>query len=514
MNQAPPSTAGRPLPHDLEAELGIAATLFAYPSRWFDVSWLPALDFFDPRTGFVYAAIGAVAEAESAVDAVTVRAHLESRGEWERVGMQHLERILRDGVISEPLLDKLTEIVADRAAVRRAILACQGIMNEGYSPLENPRAWADALPGRIEQAVRCEAAKTGRSAKAVMVEMFAEWQGTTRPQLLGTGLPELDVILRKMRPGQLIVVAAHSGVGKSAFAACVATHTACYERFEDREYASRVYGWTGADDETLPDELWQRAGVYIQSAEMSDREYIERMVFSHARVNTTKTNEDKRGTIRDEEWQKVTASAAALAVDHIYIDDRSDITIARIRTEVRRVKARFAREGHPLRLVILDYAQIIGSDDEGNGRKNDNREQEVARVARGAKKLAKSEKITVILLAQLNEDSVREKRRPRAGDVRESRSLKQEADKFILIFNPYYVERSAAYRRGEAKQQSLGVEHVELIVDKNRGAPTGIVLASFYPSFTLFVPFEGEETEVQNYVEEFLKNGQKAGKRS
>ena len=161
---------------------------------------------------------------------------------------------------------------------------------------------------------------------------------------------------------------------------------------------------------------------------------------------------------------------------------------------MKRQKLRFERAGTPLRLVIVDYAQIVNGDIE-NKRRHDNREQEVAQVARGMKSLAKELDLTVILLGQLNEDAAKEKRKPRAGDLRESRSLRHEADKVLLIHNPHYAERVASYRNGE-DWRPLEQENVDLLVDKNRGARTGTVAATFYPSYTLFCPFQGSPEEL------------------
>ena len=237
------------------------------------------------------------------------------------------------------------------------------------------------------------------------------------------------------------------------------------------------------------------AGVYVQSVEMSREEYIERMLFARAGVDTNKVDEDKRGFITDDEWAAITESAKSLAVDHIWIDDRADITPSQIRVEARRVQMRFARAGTPLRLIVIDYAQLINGDTE-NKRRADNREQEVAQVARAAKKIAKELNCTVILLAQLNEDSTKEKRRPRARDLRESRSLKQDADKVVLIYNPEYEARASAYRNG-GQVGMLPKEYVDLIVDKNRGASTGTIAVTFRPSITKFSAFDGDERDLE-----------------
>lgn len=470
-----PDPGGRDIPRDTEAERSINATLFAYPIRWFDVGgWLRAEDFYDVPQGLVYGAIGDVVAAEAEVDPITVRARLEQKGVWGQVGAQVLDDILRKGTINHPLLERLAGIVADKATRRRVIALGQRVVAEGYGEVEDDRAWSEDVPHRFEAAVRSDSTATGATAKETLVTLFETWEQTAEQDTsirIGTGNKDLDAIFRKMRPAQLILVGAHSGVGKTAFGTGVAAHVALYERPEDKP-----------------------AGVYIVSAEMTRDELLERMVFSAARVDSYKLDEDKRAFITNDEWNEITRAAKDLSLDHLYIDDRSEVTMAQIRAEAKRVQMRFARAGTPLRLIVIDYAQIVEGEAE-NKRRSDNREQEVAQVGRKAKRLAKELGVPVILLAQLNEDSVREKRKPRAGDLRESKALKHDSDKVVLIYNPNYTERAAAYRNGE-EMKPLDAEHVDFIVDKNRGGRTGTVAATYYPSFTLFTPFSGTEGDL------------------
>lgn len=482
-----PDVAGRHPPADLAAELSINSTLLMYPARWFDVSWLAPSDFFGLPDRIVFVAIGSIVNDEGAVDGVTIRAYLETTGEWASVGMGYMTRLMTEGVINEPLLDRLADIVADKAKTRRVIALAQCVANEGYGPLSDERTWADEAPARFEALVQGTVATTGATARETLIDVFSTWQESKSTIRLGTGIPDLDRVFRMMRPTQVVVIGAHSGVGKSALAANIVDHVVTDEFPEG-----------------------QPAGVFVVSAEMTRAEYIERMVFARARVDTYKLDEEKREFITPDEWAAITAASKALSVDHLYMDERADVTPSMIRTEARRVQARFKRAGTPLRLVVIDYAQIIGGDTE-NKQRHDNREQEVAQIARSSKKLAKELGVTVLLLAQLNEDNVKEKRRPRASDLRESRSLKQDADKVVLIYNPRYAERSAAYRNGEDRRDALSEEHIDLIVDKNRGGRIGTVAATYHPSFTLFTSYTGSPEDLERMRAEIPAPGKRRG---
>lgn len=465
---------GRLPPHSADAELNINATLLVYPDRWFDMGgWLPIEAFFNERDGLVYEAIGKLVVNDKEVDPFTVKTQLESLGTWPRVGEDHLAHIMQNGAVLAPLIERMAQKIYAKWIVRKTIALAQQVASEGYGPIEDDDAWAEAVSGRFAAVANGTTQETGRTAKDIVKEIFTEWSAEGAPAnvYLGTGNAELDRVFRKMRPSQLIVIGAHSGIGKSALAAGIGSHAALYETHADKS-----------------------SGVYIQSLEMSAAEYMERMVFSYARVDNYKLDEEHRAKITEAEWARVTDAAKLLSIDHLYIDDRPDITPSGIRASVKRQALKMERAGTPLRLVIVDYAQIVNGDNE-NKRRSDNREQEVAQVGRTLKKLAKELKIPVILLAQLNEDSIKDGRKPRASDLRESRALKMDADKVVLIFNPSAAARAAAYRNGE-RMEALQREHVDLIVDKNRGARTGTVAATFYPSYTLFTKFDGDEADL------------------
>ena len=445
-----------------------------YPARWFDISWLNPRDFFNESDGLVFEALGQVIAEEASANPITIKARLEQLGTWPRVGAAHLAHILQEGAVTEPLVDRLAEIVADKAKLRRVLATCHVVVQEAYGPIENDLTWAEDVPGRLDAAVRATTTTDfGVTARDGIIELFQEWQSTDPSARirLETGLPDLDRLFRGMRPQQLVVIGAHSGIGKSVLAAQIATHVALYQQ----------PGGT-------------RAGVYIQSIEMSFKEYLERMIFAYARVDTYKHDEERRDSISADEWTRITMASEALSRGSVWIDDKPDLTPSQIRTRVKRQKLRFERAGTPLRLVIVDYAQIVSGDTDSR-RRHDTREQEVAQVPRAMKNLAKELDITVLLLAQLNEDSAKEKRKPRASDLRESRSLKHDANKVVLVYNPYYVDRIATYRNGEP-WRPLPREHVDFLIEKNRGGRTGTVAATYHPSFTLFCSFEGTPEEL------------------
>jgi replicative DNA helicase len=150
------------------------------------------------------------------------------------------------------------------------------------------------------------------------------------------------------------------------------------------------------------------------------------------------------------------------------------------------VSAQFRRAGTPLRLVVIDYAQIVSAGGESK-RKGENREQEVAIVGRESKKMAKELDAAVILLAQLNDDSAKEKRKPRVKDLRESKALLQDANAVVLIHNPHAIARAEAYANGGgAPADPNDADEVDLIVGKVRHGAPGTLRALYWPTYTAF----------------------------
>lgn len=451
------------LPHSLEQEWCLISTLMRYPQRWYDIGdWLTPERLFDQRNALLYGVIGEIVSANGSVTWEAAKALLESRGEWAKVGEAHMVHVMRHGAINEPLLERTAETLFDLSVKRAVMTLGQQLYLEGKSGTGDTREWYSGVAARVEEVTAGATKKTGASAKETISGLIQSWlhpeQGAWA---IGTGIPALDAIFRKMRPGQLIVIGAHSGLGKSALAANIADYVA-----------------TEAMAEGLA------CGVYIQSAEMTKEEYAERLVFSKARVDTKMLDKG----MGEDDWRSVIAVSQKLGVERLYCDDRAGATMAQIRTEAKRVQLRFKQADTPLRLIIIDYAQIVTE------RSKRSREEEVANVSREAKQMAKELGVVVVLMSQLNKESTKEKRRPRASDTRESAAIENDADKLVLIYNPSYHARAGSYR---ADGEGIGKEFVELIVAKNRGAPLGTVPATFWPAYTRFGPFDGTEEDLE-----------------
>lgn len=250
-----------------------------------------------------------------------------------------------------------------------------------------------------------------------------------------TGFHDLDEQLNGLRPGQMVIVAARPGVGKTALALDIARHAA----------------------------YRQKKSVLVFSLEMGRNELMMRVLSAEAYVDLHSL---KTGDVDQHKWQQLSGATARMAGAKLGVDDTATITMTDIRA-----KARAFQRIHGLDLVVIDYLQLMNSD-----RKTDSRQQEVSDISRGVKLLAKEFGIPVIALSQLNRGSEqRSDKKPVISDLRESGSLEQDADVVLLLHREEMYEKESP-RAGEA----------DVIIAKQRSGPTGTVILSWLGKFSRY----------------------------
>jgi replicative DNA helicase len=252
---------------------------------------------------------------------------------------------------------------------------------------------------------------------------------------ISTGFNEVDEALNGLRPGQMIVVAARPGMGKTAFALDIVRHAA----------------------------FRQKKSVMMFSLEMSRNELMMRALSGEAYVDLHAL---KTGDLDDHKWQQLSTATSRMYGSKFGVDDNASITMTDIRA-----KARAFQRIHGLDLVVIDYIQLMNSD----GR-SDSRQQEVSEISRGVKLLAKEFGIPVIALSQLNRGSEsRQDKKPVISDLRESGAIEQDADVVILLHREEVYEKETP-RAGEA----------DIIIAKQRSGPTGTVILSWLGKYSRF----------------------------
>lgn len=451
--QGPPrDPAGRPPPHNLDAEAAVISACMNKREAVDEVSsvLLPEHFYSDPNRT-IYQAILALSYQGRPIDLVTVNGYLRDRGEDASAGGPSYLGQLSDATPDVHNVMAHAKIVLDKARVRQMIAESQRIAAEGYGDIGPTDDWIDGCETAIHAIAHDGELDASETALATVKRVYEGiMKGGNAARGLTTGLHDLDWLLGGLRAGQLIVIGALPGCGKSALAQTIAHHVA------------------------------QRAAheVLFVSLEMSREELAERALFADARVDASKLTKPRNLT--EDEKVRLTDAAPRVGLASMTIDDRKALTPLQIRAKARRVAAAAAKHSRKLALVVVDYLQLVKL----GGKRPENREQEVAEISRSLKALAGELKVPVLALAQLNTDSMnRQDRRPRAADLRESRAIWSDSDKVILIHAPEALERAQALNNGD---EPFAAEQVELIIGKNRGGRMGICEALFWPSYVCF----------------------------
>jgi replicative DNA helicase len=254
-----------------------------------------------------------------------------------------------------------------------------------------------------------------------------------------TGFQDLDRLTNGLHPGQMIVIAGRPGSGKSTMGLDVA------------RAAAIKHGQSSV----------------IFSLEMSKTEITMRMLSAEARVALAHM---RSGNMTDDDWARLARRMGEVADAPLFIDDSPNLSMMEIRSKARRLKQR-----HDLKLVVVDYLQLMTSP-----RRVENRQQEVAEMSRSLKLLAKELEIPVVAISQLNRGAEqRQDKRPQMSDLRESGAIEQDADMVILLHREDAYEKESP-RAGEA----------DLIVAKHRNGPTKDVVVSSQLHYSRFVDMQ------------------------
>jgi replicative DNA helicase len=427
-------------PQDIAAEQCVLGGMMLSKDAIADVvEVLRGHDFYKPAHQAVYDAIIDLYGRGEPADAVTVAAELSKRGEIARIGGAPYLHTLISSVPTAANAGYYAKIVQERAVLRRLVEAGTRIVQLAYSTGD-----ADDV---VDQAQAEVYAVTERRASEDYLRLSEIMEGALDEidainsrggQLTGvpTGFADLDQLTNGLHPGQLVIVAGRPSLGKSALAV------------DFLRSAAIKHG--------LPS--------CIFSLEMGRNEITMRLLSAESRVPL---HSMRSGTMTDQDWTRLARRMGEVSSAPLFIDDSPNMSLMEIRAKCRRLKQR-----HDLRLVVVDYLQLMSSP-----RRVENRQQEVSEFSRSLKLLAKELDVPVVALSQLNRGpEQRADKKPQLSDLRESGSLEQDADVVILLHREDAYERESP-RAGEA----------DLIVAKHRNGPTATVTVAFQGHYSRFV---------------------------
>jgi len=426
----------REVPANLEAELGLIGSCVLNPAAIDDaVMFVTEGDFWRDAHGALWKALVALRDAGRQVNYITLADHLGAR--LEAIGGLELLHSIDLATPHGANGRYFAQIVKAKATVRRLIEASNETLRDCYA---NEHTSEDIV-ARAESRVFAIAERqaTGDTIGATeligttMTEILGREQGAIRG--LMTGFDDLDYLTDGFKPQDFVVVAARPSMGKTAFAVAVAIHAATSGR-----------------------------PVLFSSLEMSKESLGERMLSAASGVMADKLK--RSWTLSDGDRHKLAEACDWLGSASLKIDDRPIRTVSQIAANARRIKS---RDG--LGLVVIDYMSLI----DGQRQKGENRQEEVARISRRLKAMARELNCPVLCLHQLNRQSEnRDGHRPRLADLRESGQIEQDADQVLLLHRPEYYDPN----------DQPGI--AEVIVAKNRNGPTGAARLAFHRNCTRF----------------------------
>lgn len=430
----------RTMPHDDVAEQSVLGGMLLSKDAIADVvESLRASDFYKPAHETIYEAILSLYGHGSPADAITVADELKKRGELTRVGGAAYIHTLIASVPTAANAQYYAEIVKEHAIMRRLIEAGTKIAQLGYANETEVDTLVDQAQAEIYAVTDGNAKEDYVSFSEVLEETINEIDANSNRPDGVYGVPtdfiEFDELTGGLHGGQMIVIAARPGVGKSTLALDIARSAAIHH---------------------------QMTTVFF-SLEMSRTELAMRILSSEGKISMGRL---KKGDLDTEGWTNLATLQGRIDSAPLFIDDSPNMTLMEIRAKCRRLKQR-----NDLKLVVLDYLQLMSS-----GKKVESRQQEVSEFSRSLKLLAKELDVPVIALSQLNRGSEqRTDKRPMVSDLRESGSIEQDADMVILL-----------HREDMYNPDSERVGEADMIIAKHRGGPTRTIPLAFSGKYSRF----------------------------
>ena len=439
---------GRAAPWSAEAEQAVLGAMLLDQDAALRASEL--LDdsmFYREAHRRLFRAMAALTEQRSVIDHITLRDELMRRGELESSGgLEYLGELV-DAVPTAANLEFHARIVRDKAILRRLIESATAIVTEAYDGKSTANELLDSAESRIFHISQQRGDEGFTRIKEMLWPTMERIETLQKSGKAITGVPsgfaDLDSLTSGFQPSELVVVAARPSMGKTAFCLNVASNAAL-----------------------------EGQGIAIFSLEMSKESLVHRMLTAMARVDSQRV---RQGTLRDFDFTQLARAAGILQSCPIWIDDTPALTLLEMRSKARRLKAE-----NDIRMVVVDYLQLMRSPEHA-----ENRVQEISDISRSLKALARELEIPVVALSQLSRASEQRggERKPILSDLRDSGAIEQDADLVIFIHRAEYYDREDESKRGLA----------EIMLSKNRNGPTGDIQLRFSREYTRFDNFSTRE---------------------
>ena len=439
------SATGRQLPSNIEAEKSVLAACMLNPHAIDEVATkLTPESFFRPAHQRIFEGMLDLSARHVPIDQISLAERLSAEGQLEAVGGHAYLIELANNTLALTNWKSHTEIVRRTSVQRDLVYASVNINALAYDAPDDTNEVIEEAEKMLLDVTQKRVSSTFQSIDDLLAQAFDEIDTlvNNRAQMAGvpTGFADLDKLFWGLRGGDLLVLAARPGVGKTSFALNLATNAAK-----------------------------SGTSVALFSLEMGANQLVQRILCAEARVNLGRL---RQGDLSEGDWNAIMNAATTLSGLDLSIDDTPGLTLLEMRAKARR-QLHDKKQG----LIIVDYLQLMQPP---ASRRDGNRAVEVAEISRGLKVLAKELNVPVLALSQLSRAvEMRGSKRPQLSDLRESGSIEQDAD--IVMF----IDRSMDEVEAESDSRpDFGT--AELIVAKHRNGATRDITLSFNPEYTKF----------------------------
>ncbi len=434
------------MPFALEAEQSVLGSILIDPEAFTDITEIiSAEDFYLSEHAEIFSAMRDLFSENREIDLVTLIDMLVKRGVYNEEESKKYIKVIAQIVPSAANVRDYARIVKDKSLLRSLIKASDEIRDDAYSEQGDIQQLLDSAEQKIYNVSHGNETNSFVTLGDAIRQTYARLDLINKNKKAAMGTPTgfegLDKTIVGMGPGDLVILGARPGMGKTSFALNIAANVAKSEN----------------------------KTVCVFSLEMSAEQLATRVLSSEAMVNSYSL---RSGSLQNEDWAKLAGAAARLSKCDVLIDDTSGITVTGMKAKLRRVKN--------LGLIVVDYLQLMKGET-----KTDNRVQEVTEISRGLKLMAKDFGVPCICAAQLSRGPAKESRRPALSDLRESGSIEQDADLVMFLHSESYYDPTDPEKKGKA----------ECIIAKNRHGEVKTIPLRWIGEYTKFLTVDAEHEE-------------------
>lgn len=434
----------RKMPFSQEAEQSVLGAVLIKPECMDElVGVLDKDDFGLSEHREIFSAMQGMYLKSRNIDIVTLIDELVKNGVYDEAGGREYINLILETVPTASNVMDYAKIVRDKSTLRALIEASESIRDDAYAEEDDARRLLESAEQRIYSIADRRETHEFVHIKDALMQSFNRLREleNNRAETIGmqTGFSGLDRVLVGMGKGDLVLIGARPGMGKTSFALNVAVNAA----------------------------MRSPKKVCIFSLEMSTEQLATRLLASEALVDSTKL---RSGMLDEDDWTKLGHASARLAGCNILIDDSTGATVTSMKSKLRRVK--------DIGLVVIDYLGLMQSE-----KRIENKVQEIADISRNLKLMAKEFGVPVLTCAQLSRAS--EKRpdgKPVLSDLRDSGAIEQDADIVLFIYRPGEYDKEDPEKQNKA----------EIIIAKNRHGSQGNIKMGWLGQYTKFLTVEDE----------------------